>query len=106
MSPYNTIDYYNRLVAQFGQRRLDGFVRFYIVPGFGHGTGQFIASWDSLAALEAWVERGTAPGTLVVADSKAGNNGRTRPMCVYPGWPKYNGSGDVNSASSFTCATS
>lgn len=106
VTPYNTIDYYNRLVTQFGQSRLDAFVRFYLVPGFGHGTGQFIAAWDSLVALEAWVEKGTAPGTQVVADSKAGNNARTRPLCVYPAWPKYNGSGDVNSAASFTCATS
>lgn len=101
---YNTIDYYDRLVARFGQRRLDGFVRFYLVPGFGHGSGQFIASWDSLAALEAWVERGKAPGTLVVTDTGKGNNGRTRPLCVYPQWPKYSGSGDVNAAASFTCA--
>lgn len=102
---YNTIDYYDRLVAQFGQRNLDSFVRFYLVPGFGHGTGQFIASWDSLAALEAWVEKGRAPGTLVVADSKQGNNGRTRPLCVYPEWPRYRGTGDMNEAASYTCAS-
>ncbi len=29
----------------------------------------------------------------------------TRPLCVYPDWPKYKGSGDVNAASSFACAT-
>nr|WP_311548340.1 tannase/feruloyl esterase family alpha/beta hydrolase [Paraburkholderia sp. Cpub6] len=29
--------------------------------------------------------------------------GRTRPLCQYPAWPSYNGAGDVNSASSFTC---
>ena len=103
---HNTIDYYDRLVAQFGPRSLDGFVRFYLVPGFGHGTGQFIASWDSLTALEAWVEQGKAPGALVVADAKQGNNSRTRPLCVYPEWPRYKGSGDVNVASSFTCTRS
>ena len=104
VSPYNTIDYYNRLVTQFTPAGLDSFVRFYVVPGFGHGTGQFIASWDSLGALEDWVERGKPPGTLVVTDSKAGNGGRSRPMCVFPSWPKYAGSGDVNAAASFTCA--
>jgi len=100
---YNSIDYYDRLLSRFGQRALDGFVRFYIVPGFGHGTGQFIASWDSLAALEAWVEQGKAPGTLVVTDSKTANGNRTRPMCVYPEWPKFGGTGDVNAAGSFAC---
>lgn len=106
VSPYNSVDYYQRLVAQFGQASLDGFLRFYLTPGFGHGTGQFIAAWDSLAALEAWVERGTAPGPQIVTDSKPGNNGRTRPLCVYPSWPRYNGAGDVNAAVNFSCSTS
>ena len=106
VTPYNTVDYYDRLVGRFGQAGLDEFLRFYMVPGFGHGTGQFIAAWDSLGALEAWVESGTAPGTLTVADSKAGNNARTRPLCVYPAWPRYNGTGDVNLAGSYRCATS
>ncbi|HEY0202499.1 MAG TPA: tannase/feruloyl esterase family alpha/beta hydrolase, partial [Burkholderiaceae bacterium] len=30
--------------------------------------------------------------------------GRTRPLCEYPTWPRYNGSGDTNLAASFTCA--
>jgi len=24
-------------------------------------------------------------------------------MCVYPAWPRYNGTGDLNAASSFRC---
>jgi feruloyl esterase len=27
----------------------------------------------------------------------------TRPLCVFPKWPKYDGSGDPNDAASFTC---
>jgi hypothetical protein len=103
VSPYNTIDYYKRLVARLGKRKADSFMRFYLVPGFGHGTGSYIASWDSLGALDAWVEKGIAPKDLVVADSGKAGNGRTRPLCEYPTWPKYNGTGDVNAASSFTC---
>ncbi len=106
VTPYNTVDYYDRLVAQFGQESLDDFLRFYMIPGFGHGTGQFVASWDSLGTLEAWVEKGQAPATLVVTDAKPDNNGRTRPMCVYPAWPKYAGSGDINAAASFECTKS
>ena len=30
----------------------------------------------------------------------------TRPLCQYPSWPKYKGSGDVDQASSFVCARS
>ena len=29
--------------------------------------------------------------------------GRTRPLCDYPKWARYNGTGDVNLAASFTC---
>jgi len=62
------------------------------------------ASWDSLTALENWVERGVAPSAQIVSDS-VGVPGRTRPLCEYPRWPKYRGTGDVNSAASFDCAS-
>jgi tannase/feruloyl esterase len=31
------------------------------------------------------------------------NGGRQRPLCEFPTWPKYNGSGDMNRAESFKC---
>jgi pimeloyl-ACP methyl ester carboxylesterase len=102
--PENTIAYYNRLVTRFGQGKLDDFVRFYIAPGFGHGTGQFIVGWDALGTLERWVEAGEAPGPQVVIDTKDGNRNRSRPLCVYPAWPKYIG-GPVDAAASFSCVS-
>jgi hypothetical protein len=36
-TPHNSIAYYKRQVANFGQARLDSFMRFYVVPGLGHG---------------------------------------------------------------------
>jgi feruloyl esterase len=62
------------------------------------------AAWDSLTTLENWVERGTAPPAQTVADT-IGVPGRTRALCEYPSWPKYNGAGDINVAASFICAT-
>ena len=102
--PRNTIDYYERLEQRFGLP-LEDFVRFYVVPGFGHGDGPFVASWDWLGALDAWVDHGSAPANLTVVDAARATAGRTRPLCEYPAWPKYRGSGDVNRASSFVCAT-
>jgi pimeloyl-ACP methyl ester carboxylesterase len=102
VSPYNTIAYYQRLLAHFGQGPLDDFVRFYVAPGFGHGTGQFVVGWDALGALENWVENGVAPGPQVVVDTKEGNRLRTRPLCLYPNWPLYRG-GNVDDAASFRC---
>ncbi|NML48433.1 tannase/feruloyl esterase family alpha/beta hydrolase [Ramlibacter sp. G-1-2-2] len=98
-----TEDYYQRLRTQFGGDT-DGFVRYYEVPGLGHAVSSvFNATWDSLTALEQWVEKGNAPSGQVTTDT-VGVPGRTRPLCDYPKWPKYNGSGDVNKASSFSCA--
>ncbi len=85
------------------RRGVREFVRYYEIPGYGHAVSTvFNASWDSLAALENWVEHGRAPERLVVTDT-AGVPGRTRPLCEYPAWPRYAGGGDVNLAASFRC---
>lgn len=98
-----TEEYYQRLEEQMGHERVQRFVRYYEVPGYGHALSTvFNASWDSLTALEQWVERGVSPQNQVVTDT-AGVPGRTRPLCDYPKWPRYRGSGDVNAAASFEC---
>ena len=99
-----TEEYVARVYATMGAARTAGFLRYYEIPGYNHAASTvFNAAWDSLGALEDWVERGTAPPAQVVADT-VGVPGRTRPLCEYPTWPKYAGSGDVNAASSFVCA--
>jgi len=98
-----TEEYYQRLVQMFGTDEVGSFVRYYEVPGFGHAvSSQFNATWDSLTALEQWAEGGVAPANQVTVDT-VGVPGRSRPLCDYPKWAGYNGSGDVNAAASFTC---
>jgi hypothetical protein len=85
ITPYNSIAYYKRQVAQFGQAWLDSFMRFYVIPGFGHGFGAFNAKFDSLGVLRDWVENGKAPTGLTAADGNPGPTaGRTRPLCEWP----------------------
>jgi feruloyl esterase len=105
ITPYNSIAYYKKQVAQFGQSRLDGFMKFYVIPGFAHGYGGFNAKFDGLGALQKWVENGQAPSGLVAIDGNTGETaGRARPMCEWPKWPKFTGKpGFQNSAASFTC---
>jgi hypothetical protein len=99
-----TEQYYQRLQAQMGSAHVDTFARYYEVAGYGHALStSFNATWDSLTALENWAEKATAPSGQVTTDT-AGVAGRTRPLCDYPKWPQYKGTGDVNAASSFTCA--
>jgi pimeloyl-ACP methyl ester carboxylesterase len=106
VSPRLSEYYFHQLQANLGASAVDSFVRFYLVPAMGHGVGYtFNMSWDQLTALENWVEGGVDPKTnQVIGDTVV--PGRTRPLCAYPTWPRYRGSGDVNSAASFACVGS
>jgi hypothetical protein len=103
--PESSVDYYGRLIAVMGRDTVSSFLKFYEVPGMAHsGFGiAFNPTWDVLGALDDWVVNGTVPVDPVVQDTYF-KPGRTRPLCEYPTWPKYKGSGDVEQASSFTCA--
>jgi feruloyl esterase len=106
ISPNQTIAFYRAVVAQYGQRTVDSFMRLYMVPGFQHGNGAFIPAWDALGAIDGWVTRGVAPQTLIATDLAAATNGRSRPLCRYPAFPRYAGKGNINDAANFRCATS
>ena len=104
VSPRATRQLMDRLRRQMGDASLRTFLRYYEIPGYGHAISTtFNAAWDSLTALEEWVEQGATPGPQVVADT-AGVPGRTRPLCEWPLWPRYRGGGDVNAAASYECA--
>ncbi|MGE4334433.1 MAG: tannase/feruloyl esterase family alpha/beta hydrolase [Pigmentiphaga sp.] len=60
---------------------------------------------DTLTALENWVEAGTAPQALIETRGTAENTA-TRPLCEWPRWYRYNGSGNPASVSSFDCVAS
>jgi feruloyl esterase len=112
----DTETWFTGLQARFG-RAAETFARFYRVPGMGHCSGgPATDQFDALSALVSWVEQGNAPGALMASARGAGNAGgvnaevpagwsptRTRPLCPYPKVARYNGSGDVESASSFSC---
>lgn len=101
--PQSSVDYYERLVAAMGRETVSRFLRFYEVPGTAHsGFGvSFNPTWDVLGALDAWVVGGAAPTAPVITDTHF-KPGRTRPLCEYPSYPRYQG-GDPDQATSFTC---
>jgi hypothetical protein len=104
ISPNQTIAFYRTLVDRYGQARIDGVMRLYMVPGYQHGNGVFIPSWDGLRALDEWASHGVAPEGLVAVDTAAATKGRSRPLCRYPAYPRYTGKGDINAAASFECS--
>ena len=74
------------------------------IPAFSGDPDQ-----DMEAALEHWVEKGTAPERIVAAKrmsdfDPASPAVRTRPLCAYPTIAHYKGSGSTDDASNFTCA--
>jgi len=75
-----------------------------MVPGMLHcqgGTGP--SNFDTLAALENWVEHGLAPDRIIGSHLTNGVVDRTRPLCPYPEEAVYKGSDSINDASSFAC---
>lgn len=95
--------YHERLSKRYG-KGLGDFLRYYVAPGYGHGYGDFHLEWDSLGALDAWVDMGAAPRDPVVTDIAAATRGRTRPLCEHPLFPRYRGAGPLDQAASFACA--
>jgi hypothetical protein len=110
LSITSTTAYYKRVVhAMGGQSNTDQFVRFYTAPGVNHcagGPGADTA--DLLKALDRWVTRDREPETLRARqiDPATGLTVLSRPLCVFPGYPRYKGHGDPNLASSFKCTGS
>ncbi|MCY1546128.1 Mono(2-hydroxyethyl) terephthalate hydrolase [compost metagenome] len=86
-------------------------MEFFLQPGVQHCAGGVGPDTvDLVDAVAKWRERGTRPSTQNIVASKLDMTTKapvlTRPLCKYPGFPKYKGSGDVNSADSYTCQNS
>jgi feruloyl esterase len=107
-SANDTIDYYGRLAAAHGgAAATGGFARLFLVPGMNHcsnSRGPATDLYDALTPLVEWVEKGTAPESIVAkASATSPWPGRTRPLCAYPKVAKYAGSGSVDDAANFRC---
>jgi feruloyl esterase len=102
-SANDLIRYYKDLTAaNGGEKETIDFVRLFLLPGVNHcGGGPGLDSFDSLTALETWVEDGVAPGHIIAKGSAF--PGRTRPLCPYPLVPHYNGWGNPENSASFIC---
>jgi feruloyl esterase len=102
-SANDIIDYYRQLERDNGgEGKTTSFARLFLIPGMTHcGGGPATDQFDALTALEKWVEQGHAPQSIVAKG--AAFPGRTRPLCPYPQYAAYNGTGDSQDASSFSC---
>jgi feruloyl esterase len=98
ITPENTIWYYEQVLGKMGKNQGD-WMRLFMAPGMGHcGGGPGVNTFDSIGALENWVEKGQAPETMMGIGKDL-----QRPMCVYPANPVYKGSGDLKDPNSWSC---
>jgi len=101
-SPLDTQDYFERAGKENGARWADA-ARLYMVPGMGHcaGGANTFDGFDLLTPVVEWVEHGRAP-TEVPAHRRSPTPA-DRPLCPWPSYPRYRGSGDAARAESFAC---
>ncbi|MGY4827797.1 tannase/feruloyl esterase family alpha/beta hydrolase [Sphaerotilaceae bacterium SBD11-9] len=106
----DTVDYFERLAANNGGvAATQAFARFFPVPGENHCSGgRATDQFDVLTPMVDWVEKGQAPDSILAGASatNAFFANRTRPLCPYPKFAKYSGTGSIESATSFVCADS
>jgi len=99
----SSIGYYEGVMKFMGGRKqTEDFFRLFLVPGVHHGGGgPGFTEFDSLTALENWVEEGQAPEKLIAGRLSNGVIERTRPVFPYPVLARYSGKGDPKQAGSF-----
>ena len=126
----SSVDFFAK--ARDAQPDLDGFFRFFLVPGMGHCSGSSSqAPWyvsagsqdikgtthsvpgfedpehDVILAIMKWVEEDGAPDQLIATkfqdDDASAEVAVQRPLCPYPKLATYLGSGDVDAAENWLC---
>lgn len=104
------VEYYERLAANNGGiAATQSFARTFLVPGMTHCSGgPATDTVDTLQALVDWVEKGVAPDSIAARASatNAYFPNRTRPLCAYPKFAKYKGTGSIEDAANFSCEAS
>jgi feruloyl esterase len=115
VSPTVAVDFYRKHAAALGAQAGES-LRLFMMPGMGHcrgGNGPDTVDW--LSSIEAWVERGTAPPSLLSYQLAGRTGGETparfplppdrvlaaRPLYPFPSYAKYRGSGPVTDPASF-----
>jgi feruloyl esterase len=105
VTPLNTIDFFNKVVALQGSDVVGKSVQLYMVPGMNHcAGGPGTDTFDKMGAIEQWLRTGTAPDRILASHLTNGTVDRTRPLCPFGQVAKWNGTGSTDDAANFACA--
>ena len=78
-------------------------MRLFMAPGMANcGGGEGPNKFDALGTLEAWVEKGKTPDSLIASHVTDGKVDRTRPLCLYRQIAVYKASDSTNDAANFS----
>ena len=114
----DTVTWVNKVNSEYPDT--PAWTKLYPVPSMGHCSGgPAVDQFDMIDPLVKWVENGVDPGSVLAKARGTGTSSiaalintevpgtwavaRSRPLCQYPKVARYNGSGDLESASSFSC---
>ena len=105
VSPFNSINYYESVVERLGgTAKTADSIRLFMIPGMGHCRGgDGTDTFDGIAALAQWVEKGKAPDQIRASRVRNGGADRTRPLCPYRQTAAYKGAGSTDDAANFVC---
>jgi feruloyl esterase len=126
VNPRNSIDYLRSVDARRQRGRgedsgaaaaTQSFLRLFMAPGMTHcAGGPGLNTFDTLTALEQWVEHGTAPDKLIASHTALGFPDNvmaaapppgdfSRPLCPWPQAARWTMTGSAKDAASFVCAS-
>jgi len=108
ISPYISVWFYEDLAAeQGGYAGAQKNARLFLVPNMEHcSDGPAPVRFDTLTALDKWVEHGTGPDDITSFYTNGQMTGRTLPLCKFPEMARYKGTGEIRNAQNWTCSPS
>ena len=101
-----SVQFYKDLTTMLhGVVKAQASVRLFLVPGMQHCSGGVGPDqFDTLSAIEAWVEQGRAPDAIAASTKGESAAPHRLPLCPYPRQARYSGNGAVSDAANWACA--
>ncbi len=107
VTPYNTINFFHKVLATQGGAGVGTSMQLYMVPGMNHcqgGPGTDV--FDKVGALEEWIRTGSAPARIEASHVTNGVVDRTRPLCPLGQVARWSGTGSTDDTANFACVVS
>jgi feruloyl esterase len=101
ITPENTVLYYESVLAKMGRNQGD-FVKLFMVPGMAHCRGgDGPNTFDTIGTMQSWREQSVTPSQMTGFNPQSS---LSRPICAYPQYARYKGTGSPREASNWSCA--